>query len=157
MISKGIIRSAAFTGAQTRTKVAAAEEDEAPLVAAVNDQAGKAKGKRREKKRGTKCSEGEGSVAEAGEVLAVQQGAFGGANQSGARDESYVTVTRGGAPPRDFAYPPKAAQTNEPAPAPQPYRPSGEMSNRQRDGRNEHYEDRAGAPDQTRTENARRG
>ena len=66
------VPSAAFTGAQTRSKLAAAEEDEASLVVAVNDQAGKAKAKRRSRKRETKGSEGEVSVAEADEVLAVQ-------------------------------------------------------------------------------------
>ena len=53
-------------------KVAAAEEDEAPLVAAVNDQAGKTKAKRRTRKRETKGSEGEVSMAEADEVLAAR-------------------------------------------------------------------------------------
>ena len=149
--------STAVTGAQTRTKVFAAEEDEAPLVVAVSDQAGKTKAKRRARKREAKGSEGEVSVAEVDEVLAVQQGAFEKANQSGARGESYATVARGSAPPRDFVYPPKAAQMNAPEPVPQPYRPRGEMSNQQRDGQNEPYEDRAGAPDQTRAGNTRRG
>ena len=76
-----------------RTKVAAAEENEAPLVAAVNDQAGMTKAKRRARKREAKGSEGEVSVAEAEEVLAVQQGVFEKANQS-ARGETYTMVMR---------------------------------------------------------------
>ena len=105
------VPSAAFTGVQARTKVAAAEE-EVPAVAALNESASKAKTGRKAKKRDRKGSSGEASVAELVEVSAVQQGAPVTANQSGARGGTYVAVARANAPPRDTAYPQRDEQVN---------------------------------------------
>ena len=81
---------------QARIKVAAAEE-EVPAVAALNEPASTAKTGRKAKKCDGKGRSGEASVAETEEVSAVQQGAPGTANQSGARRGTYAAVARGNA------------------------------------------------------------
>ena len=98
------VPSAAFTGVQACTKVAAVEE-EVPAVAALKEPASTTKKGRKAKKREGKSSGGEASVVDVEEVLAVQQGAPVTANQSSARGETYAAVVRGRAPPRDIAYP----------------------------------------------------
>ena len=97
------VPSAAFTGMQARTKVAAVEE-EVPAVAALNEPVSKAKTGRKAKKHDGQGSSGEASVAETEGVSAMQQGAPGMANQSSARGGTYATVARGSVPPRDTAY-----------------------------------------------------
>ena len=89
----------------------------------------------------------------------MQQGAPGTANQSGARGGTYAAVARGNAPPRDTAYPQRDAQVNvhtSSTGAPPTYNSNREAGTKQREGRDERYENRAGKPDQAREGNWRR-
>ena len=153
------VPSAAFAGVHARTKEAAAEE-EVPVVTALNQPARKMKKGRKEKKREGKSGGGKASLVDAEEVLAVQQGASGAANQTGTRNQTYAAVARGNAPPRDFAYPRTNAQSNvntSNTAAQQTYNASREAGNRRAEGRDKRYQNRAAKPDQTRKENWRRG
>ena len=153
------VPSAAYNVVQARTKVAAAEE-EVPSVAAFKEPASKARNERKAKRREGKGSGGEKGVVEVEEVLAVQQGAPGTANQSGARGDTYSAVARGNAPPRDFAYPRRDVPVNANTPnvaTPPTYNANRGAGMRQNEGRDERYENRAGKPDQAREGNWRRG
>ena len=153
------VPSAAFTGVQARTKLAAAEE-EVPAVAALNEAVSKAKTGRKANKHDGKGSSGEASVAETEEVSAVQQGAPGTANQSRARGGTYAAVARGNEPPRDSACPQRDAQVNvhtSSTGAQQTYNANREAGNRQREGNDERYENRRGKPDRAQEGSGRRG
>ena len=153
------VPSAAFTGVQAHTKVAAAEE-EVPAVAALNEPASKIKTGCKAKKRDGKGSGGETSVIDVEEGLAVQQGAPVTANQSSARGETYAAVARGNAPPRDTVYPQRDAQVNvhtSSTGAQQTYKANREAGNRQRESNVERYENRAGKPDRAQEGSGRRG